>query len=30
MYKQAAFEIPGEASYFSLVLDTIQKNDSFA
>jgi hypothetical protein len=30
MYKQAAFEIPGEASYFSLVLDTIQKNNSFA
>jgi hypothetical protein len=28
MHKQAAFEIAGEASYFSLVLDTIQKSNS--
>jgi hypothetical protein len=27
IYKLAAFEIPGEASYFSLVIDTIDKTD---
>jgi hypothetical protein len=27
MQKQAAFEIAGEASYFGLVLDTIQKHN---
>jgi hypothetical protein len=27
MAKLAAFELPGEASYFSLVLDTINKHD---
>jgi len=27
MQKQVAFEIPGEASYFSLILDTINKSE---